>query len=367
MMNKKNIVVLFFFLSFFLFPLNVFSYSDTASSTVVMDMNSRRVLYAKNKDEKRLIASITKIMTAVVAIENKNLDDVVTIGEEVLPMYGSNIYIEVGEKMTLRDLLYGLLLRSGNDAAVAIANYVGGSEENFVKMMNDKALSLGMKNTVFKNSHGLDEDTQNYSTAYDMALLSSYANTLMEYCEISSSKKWNVSTNVKSYIWNNRNKLLTLYDYASGGKTGYTPKAGRTLVTTANKNSLNLTIVTLNDDNMYETHESLYEYIFSKYENILLVDKNNFSVDDFFYKDDIYVNNSFSYPLTEKEKKLVKTVIDIYKIDNYKDNDKVGEVSVVLNGEELYKDNIYVSYSFRDNNVSLFDKIIDFFKDLFGL
>lgn len=366
-MNTRNIVVFLIFILGFIIPIDVFAVSDTASSTVVMDMDSKRVLYEKNKDEKRLIASITKIMTAVVAIENKNLEDIVVVGEEVLPMYGSNIYLEVGEKMTLRDLLYGLLLRSGNDAAVVIANYVGGSEENFVRMMNEKAQHLGMKNTVFKNSHGLDEETQNYSTAYDMALLSSYANTLMEYCEISSSKKWNVSTEVKSYVWNNRNKLLSLYGFATGGKTGYTPKAGRTLVTTANKNSLNLTIVTLNDDNMYENHESLYEYIFSKYKKALLVDKNNFDVDDFYYEGDIYVNNSFSYPLTSKEEKLVRTVVDIYKIDNYKDNDKVGEVSVVLNGEELYKDSIYISISFEKSSDGLFNKIINFFKGLFGL
>lgn len=307
-----------------------------------------------------------KIMTAVVAIENKNLDDVVEIGEEVLPMYGSNIYIEVGEKMTLRDLLYGLLLRSGNDAAVAIATYVGGTEEKFVEMMNEKAKELGMKNTVFKNSHGLDEDTQNYSTAYDMALLSSYANTLLEYCEITSTKKWTVSNKKKSYIWYNRNKLLSSYKYATGGKTGYTPKAGRTLVTTANKNNLNLTIVTLNDNNEYVTHESLYEYIFSKYENVLLIDKNNFHVDDFFYEGDIYVENSFSYPLTETEKKLTKTVVDIYKLDNYKDKDKVGEVTVLLNEKELYKENIYVRTTTEEKE-GILTKIINFFKGLLNL
>ena len=305
-------------------------------------------------------------MTAVVAIENKNLDDVVEIGEEVLPMYGFNIYIEVVEKMTLRDLLYGLLLRSGNDAAVAIATYVGGTEEKFVEMMNEKAKELGMKNTVFKNSHGLDEDTQNYSTAYDMALLSSYANTLLEYCEITSTKKWTVSNEKKSYIWYNRNKLLSSYKYATGGKTGYTPKAGRTLVTTANKNNLNLTIVTLNDNNEYVTHESLYEYIFSKYENVLLIDKNNFHVDDFFYEGDIYVENSFSYPLTETEKKLTKTVVDIYKLDNYKDKDKVGEVTVLLNEKELYKENIYVRTTTEEKE-GILTKIINFFKGLLNL
>lgn len=366
-MNRKYVAILVITLVMCLIPRNVYAVSDTATSTVVLDMDSKRILYEKNKDERRLIASITKIMTAVIAIENKNLDDVVTVGEEVLPMYGSNIYVEVGEKMTLRDLLYGLLLRSGNDAAVVIANYVGGTEENFVKMMNEKAQMLGMKNTVFKNSHGLDEDTQNYSTAYDMALLSSYANTLMEYCEISGTKKWSVSTDVKSYLWNNRNKLLTLYEYATGGKTGYTPKAGRTLVTTANKGNLNLTIVTLNDDNMYETHESLYEYIFSKYDNVLLIDKNNFDVDDFFYDGEIYVNNSFSYPLTEKEQKLTKVVVDIYKLKDYKNNDKVGEVTVLMNGEELYKENIYVRVPEKESKPGIFAKIISFFKGLFGL
>jgi len=363
---KKIYVVLIVVFSFFYLE-DVFAISDTATSSVVVDMDSKRVLYEKNKDEKRLIASITKIMTAVVAIENKNLDDMVTVGEEVLSMYGSNIYVEVGERMSLRDLLYGLLLRSGNDSAVVIANYVGGTEENFVKMMNKKAQDLGMKNTVFNNSHGLDEVTKNYSTAYDMALLSSYANTLMEYCEITSTKKWTVATNNKSYVWYNRNKLLSLYEYATGGKTGYTPKAGRTLVTTANKGNMNLTVVTLNDGNEYTTHESLYEYAFDKYENVLLIDKNNFKVDDFFYEGDIYVKSSFSYPLTEKETKLTKTVVDIYKLDKYKDGDKVGEVKVLLNDEVLYKDYIYIKVGEEVKKEGILDKIINFFKGLFGL
>lgn len=363
---KRFIAVMIVLVSVFMCSENVWAVSDTSTSSVVLDMNSKRILYAKNKDEKRLIASITKIMTSVVAIENKNLDDVVVIGEEVLPMYGSNIYIEVGEKLTLRDLLYGLLLRSGNDAAVAIATFVGGDEKTFVKMMNEKAKQLGMTNTVFNNSHGLDEDTQNYSTAYDMALLSSYANTLMEYCEITGTKKWTVSTSDKTYLWYNRNKLLSLYKYATGGKTGYTPKAGRTLVTSASKNNLNLTVVTLNDNNEYTTHESLYEYAFSKYENVLLIDKNNFTVDDFFFDGEIYVENSFSYPLTKEEKASTKTIVDIYKLEGYEDHEKIGEVSVVLDDVELYKENIYVRLK-KEKKEGILSKIIKFFKGLFGL
>ncbi len=304
-----------------------------------------------------------KIMTAVVAIENGSLDDVVVVGDEVLEMYGSNIYIEVGEEITLRDLLYGLLMRSGNDAAITIAKYIGKDVDTFVKMMNKKAKEIGMKNTVYKNPHGLDEDTQNYSTAYDMALLSSYAYKNDVYKEISKTKKWEVKTNKKSYVWYNRNKLLTMYKYSTGGKTGFTPKAGKTLVTTASKNDLNLTVVTLNDGNQYNTHEELYEYYFNKYNNYILIDKDNFEIDDYFYKDDVYVKESFSYPLTKKEKEKTKTIVDIYKLENYKDNDVVGVVKVIVDSKEIYKENIYVKIKVKEDK-NFLSKIVDFFKSL---
>ena len=154
-----------------------------------MDIDSKRVLYANNIHEKKLIASTTKIMTAIVAIENnKDLNKIITIGEEILTMYGTNIYIEPKEQITIKDLLYGLILRSGNDAAIALATSTSKTEESFVKLMNEKAQELGMKNTIFQNSHGLDDNTKNYSTAYDMALLSSYAYQNKIYREISQSE-----------------------------------------------------------------------------------------------------------------------------------------------------------------------------------
>ena len=162
-----------------------------------MDMDSNRILYEKNIDEQRLIASITKIMTAIIAIESGKLDEKVTVGDEVLKMYGSNIYIEVGEEITLRDLVYGLMLRSGNDAAVVIATYISGDEIKFVEKMNEKAKEVGMKNTIFNNCHGLDENTQNKSTAYDMALLSSYAFKNPIYRKVVGTKKYKVK-NCKS-------------------------------------------------------------------------------------------------------------------------------------------------------------------------
>lgn len=357
-------LLFYFLLILIIFDIQSVSASDTSKSTIVMDMDSGRILYEKNKDEKRLIASITKIMTAVIAIENKNLDSVVTIGEEVLPMYGSNIYIEVGEKMTLRDLLYGLMLRSGNDAAVAIANFVSKDEESFVKLMNEKAKKLGMYNTIFRNPHGLDEKTENYSTAYDMAKLMSYANKLLEFVEISGTKEWKVTTNKKTYLWRNRNSLLFNYKYLTGGKTGYTPRVGKTLVTTASKDNLNLVAVTLSDGNHYSTQKELYEYLFSKYKSVLIIDKNNISFDKENSYDDLYLNYSFSYPLKEGEFERIKVYVDIFNLENYVNNEKVGEIYVMFDNTEIYRENIYaIKYDKKDNNI--FNKIKNFFNSLF--
>lgn len=350
----------------FLFPSYCYAITDTARSTIVMDMDSGRVLYEKNADEQRLVASISKIMTAVIAIENGNLDDIVEVGEEVLSMYGSNIYIELGEKITLRDLLYGLLLRSGNDAAVVIGTHIAGSEEKFVKLMNDKAKFLGMKNTLYKNCHGLDENTQNYSSARDMAILSSYANTMEVYRKISGTKKWSTKTNKKSYLWNNRNKLLYSYSNTTGGKTGYTPSAGRTLVTTASKNNLNLTIVTLKDANEYITHESLYEYVFNKYKKYQIIDKENFTIDKKISNYECYIKESFSYPLKDSEKDKVRIIVKLYKLSDFKNNDVVGNIKVLLDENEIFKENIYGKVNKKRNNfiMDLIKKISSFFRNL---
>ena len=351
---KKTILIIL--VSFLLMPVNCFA--DTyCNNCVVMDLDSGRILYENNKDKKMLIASTTKIMTAVIAIENNNLDEIVTVGEEVLPMYGTNIYIEVGEEISLRDLLYGLILRSGNDAAVAIAKHVGNTEEKFVDLMNAKAKVLGMNNTIFKNPHGLDEKTENYSTPYDMAKLMKYANTLMDFVEISGTKKWSTSTNKKSYVWYNRNKLLKEYKYLTGGKTGYTPKAGKSLVSTASKDKLNLVAVTINDPNHYETQKRLYDYIYSKYKSILLIDKNNIS----FNRDNLYVDYNFSYPLTEEELEKIQIHVDYF--DNK--SNKVGELYVTLDDQEIFRENIYIKKE-ECKEKGIFSKILDFIHSLFS-
>ena len=257
-----------------LFPINI--YADSGRSTVVMDIDSGRIVYSKNMYEKKLIASTTKIMTCILVLENMNLDKEIIVGEEVLSMYGTNIYLEVGEKIKVRDLLYGLMLRSGNDAALTLAINTFGTEESFVKKMNSKAQEIGMKDTIFNNPHGLDDKTYNYSTAYDMALLSKYAYQNKNYRKIISTKKYITKSSIKSYVWYNRVELLNKYKYSLGGKNGYTPKAGKTLVSVASKDDLTYTIVSLDDNDIYNNHRYLYEKYFAKYKKFLIVDKDKF-------------------------------------------------------------------------------------------
>ena len=163
---KKILVLLLL-----LIPIKVGAIETSATSAILMDQDSNRILYAKDIHNVRSVASISKIMTAIVAIENGKLEKKITIGDEIDKAYGSGIYIKKGEKLTLENLLYGLMLRSGNDAALAIAHNVGGSVSKFVEMMNEMANKIGMKNTTFNNPSGLDEEDGNFSTAYDMALL----------------------------------------------------------------------------------------------------------------------------------------------------------------------------------------------------
>lgn len=332
------------FLIILLIPFNVFA-SDSSKSSIVMDISSGRVLYENNADQERLIASITKIMTCIIAIEEGNLEKQVAVGDEILKMYGTSIYLEVGEKMKLIDLLYGLMLRSGNDASVVIAKEVAGSVDEFVKLMNKKAKEIGMTNTTFRNPHGLDEETKNYSTARDMAILSSYAYKNKTYRKITSTDTYRVKTDNKSYLWYNRMKLLGDYKYCTGGKNGYTPSAGKTLVTTHEKNGLKITVVSLYDGDEYNNHENLAESIFDSYNNYNIVDKNDFDlvIDNNKY----YVKSSFSYPLTIKEKDNVNVLASI---DEDIKQGKVGNIKISLYNKVLKKIPVYVKEDKKKEN-----------------
>lgn len=344
----KKILILFIIL---FIPLKV----SAASEIIVMDIDSGRILYEKNSNEKRLIASTTKIMTAIIAIENMRLDKTITVGDEVLKAYGTNIYIEPGEKITIKELLYGLILRSGNDAALTLSQNIKGKEKNFIKLMNKKAFDIGMKNTIFENVHGLDEETKNYSTAYDMALLSIYAYKNKIYRNISSTKKYIVKSNIKTYEWYNRNKLLRMYKNCTSGKNGYTPSAGKTLVTTASKDDMNLTIVTLNDPDIYNTHENLYNYYFNRYKNYTIINKDTFKYDESIINKKLYIKDNFIYPLEDSEVNKIETKLII---DN-KNKEEVGKIEIKLNNKKLGEVKVYAVINKKKKEQSLFRKIMN--------
>ena len=241
----------------------------SAAGVVLMDADSGRVLYARNEDDRRLIASITKLMTALVAMESGHaLDEIVTVRPEWTGIEGSSLYLRVGEQLRLETLLYGMLLRSGNDAAEAVAGYCGGDVAAFVSAMNAKAGELGMENTCFANPSGLNADGH-YSTARDMAILA-------RACLENKTLKTIVSTQsiaLEGRFFVNHNKLLQQYEGCIGLKTGYTEKAGRTLVSAAQRNGMTLICVTLNAPDDWRDHTALFDYGFAQYESRCLTQK----------------------------------------------------------------------------------------------
>lgn len=355
-----------FLLLICLIPINVSAIS--ARNIIAMDMDTNRVLYGKAINDKHLIASITKIMTTTIALELGDLKSEVTATDTILKAYGSAIYIEVGETLTLEDLLYGLMLRSGNDAALLIAEHIGGNVDKFVSLMNSKAKELGMKNTTFINPHGLDNDKGegNISTAYDMAILTSYIMNNPEYQKIVSTKKYVAKSDKKSYNWTNKNKLLTTYKYTTGGKTGYTDKARRTLVSTASKDNKNIVVVSLNDPDDWSDHKYLYESIFKSYNNKKILDAKTFKVknESYYKKNKLYIQEDVYILLKDKEKKNINLDINLIKLPKFRDGEKVGTVKIKLKDETLKEVNIYVSKEDKkiENKKSLWQKIKEWFK-----
>lgn len=232
----------------------------SAYSAVVLCADTGDVLFEKNADERMLIASITKIMTAIVVIENADLDAEIVIKPEWSAIEGSSMYANPGQSYTVRELLYGMMLNSGNDAAAALACTLCGDEHSFAEKMNEKAAELGLENTSFRNPHGLD-DEEHYSTARDMARLTAYCMENEEFKSI-------VSTNcavIKGVTYYNHNRLLREYEGCIGVKTGYTIAAGRTLVSCAERGGMRLICVTLSAPDDWNDHKYLLDKVFSDY------------------------------------------------------------------------------------------------------
>ena len=232
----------------------------SAESAILMDAQTGRVLYEKQADKQSLIASTTKIMTALVVCEQTNVLDRVRIPQEAVGIEGSSVYLKAGEVMTVQELLYGLMLHSGNDAAVALAIYCGGTVEGFAELMNDKAHRPGMEDTHFVNPNGLDAPGH-YSTARDMAKLAVYAMENPIFSQTVSTK----TVNVGGRTLTNHNKLLWSLEGADGVKTGYTKAAGRILVSSCSRQGRRLVAVTMNDRNDWQDHKQLMDSGFSDF------------------------------------------------------------------------------------------------------
>ena len=244
-----------------LLSLQCFAVPQTsASSAILIDADTGAVLLEQNPSERSLIASTTKIMTAIVVIEHCDLSQTVTVPVEAAGIEGSSMYLKAGEKLTIRDLLYGMMLHSGNDAAVVLALACSGSVEAFAAQMNETAQSLSLKDTHFANPNGLDSK-ENYSTAADLAAMTRYALKNPAFAEIVSTK----SIRVGKRCLTNHNKLLWSVEGAIGVKTGYTRAAGRILVSAAQREGRKLIAVTINDGNDWHDHSVMYDYGFSCY------------------------------------------------------------------------------------------------------
>jgi len=270
-----------------------------------MDAQTGRVLFEKDADRKSLIASTTKIMTALVVCEQCNVLDRMRIPKEAVGIEGSSMYLQEGEVLTVQELLYGLMLHSGNDAAVALAVYCGGTVEGFVEMMNDKARYLGLNNTHFANPNGLDHP-DHYSTARDLAVLAAYA---MENCVFARTVSTKTLTVGQRYM-KNHNKLLWMVDGADGVKTGFTRAAGRVLVSSATRDGRRLIAVTIHAPNDWQDHQKLLEDGFEKYKTRQLIASGQqigcrFVLDGAEKSVPILAAGDFFYPMMEGEQATV--------------------------------------------------------------
>ena len=251
-------------------------------AAIIFDRKSKAIIYGKNVNQKRAMASTTKVMTAIVALEKGNLNDTIEVSKKAASINGSKLGLKTGDKISLKDLLYGLLLRSGNDAAIQIALHLGGSIEGFAQMMNDKANELGLKNTHFVTPHGLDNENH-YTTVYELALLTDYALNNKEFAKIVSTKQTVITINSKPVTINNTNELLGNLEGVNGVKTGFTNNAGRCLITSITRNNFSIiTIVLGADTKKFRTKDSieLIEYNYKNYEPINIKEKvvNEFEI-----------------------------------------------------------------------------------------
>lgn len=352
----KRILSLIFVIIFAFGYTRCFALGISASSAVVINTLTGEVVYEHNAHKVRSMASTTKIMTAICAIENGDLSQMVKVHPKAVGVEGSSMYLAHGEVISLKDLLYGLMLSSGNDAAVAIAMHISGSVEAFANLMNETASKIGVKNTSFKNPNGLD-DENHYTTAYDLAVITQYGMNIPEFAEIVGTDTIKVPWHERTYprVLKNHNKLLSMYEGANGVKTGFTKKSGRCLVSSANKDGLSFIAVTLNAPNDWNDHKILLDYAFQNYESKEILKKDQYlktvnvqngnvegiavkSADDFLFpvKKGAFADVTLKYNIPDSIDAPVGFGDVIGTVDIYCGEMKVGSVNGVASGSASY-------------------------------
>nr|WP_242958369.1 D-alanyl-D-alanine carboxypeptidase family protein [Clostridium cavendishii] len=325
---------------FLLLTNNFIAYGDEISNdarcAIALDSKSKQVLYEKKAYEVVPMASTTKILTAITAIKYGNLDEEITISKNSAGIRGSTVGYRAGEKIKLKELLFGLMFKSGNDAAIAIAEYLGGSVEGFAMLMNDMAKNIGLLDSHFESPHGLDSQNH-FSTAYDLALVTSKAMENDLFREIVGSKEISKAKYNFTRDYNNINKILWNIPNANGVKTGYTGQAGKCLVSSINHNGRDVIIVVLNCTPRWKTTEKIYKYVDKTYDfkeeslNDLVKDTKINGKD---IKDDKF------YYVTKKGGEFEKNIKEFQVPRKSMCGDILGKISIIQ-GKELKSEYIY--------------------------
>ena len=322
-------------------------------AAIILDRETETVLYEKNAYSKRAMASTTKIMTAILTIESGKLNDIVEVSKKAASIGGSVLGLKTGDKISLNDLLYGLMLRSGNDAAVQIAEYLGGSVEGFADMMNQKAKELNLINTHFVTPHGLD-NPEHYTTAYELAKLTDYAMNNKTFAKIVNTKQCSISINGNQKSLNNTNELLGVLNGVNGVKTGFTNNAGRCLVTSITRDNWSVICVVLSaDTKKFRTKDSisLIEYTYKNFERYNIEDVICKKFEDWKSENIINVEkgkdnfletkmSDIKYDIYPVKKEKIKDLnIEIDCIDRVeapiKQDDKIGELILSIGDDVI--------------------------------
>lgn len=350
-------------------------------SCVVIDRLSKNILYGKNETNQVKMASTTKIMTAIVVLENCSLDETVEVSQKASNTGGSRLGLKTGDKITIRDLLYGLMLRSGNDAAVCLAETVAGSIEEFASLMNAKTQELGLSHTHFESPHGLDSD-EHYTTAYELALLSDYALKNPTFLNIVGTKNYTVTINGYPKVISNTNELLGNLDGVYGIKTGFTNGANRCLVTACKRGDMDIICVVLGADTKnLRTKDSikLIEYAFKNFEYVNISERINKEFTNWKNENQNYFNinkglssnleikySELKTPIIPMKKSDIKSIeVNIYVTKNFEaplyENTLIGSIEVTSDNSSIVHCDILASNTVQKKN--FFDYTLEFLKN----